>query len=145
MTKWLGWSVLAGCAYHAGSFADRKGVSPGAHTTLGCLDLAIAQAQTSDAGTVVDYFVGNRCDQRLTFDLAHVHIIGRSATGTEVALTAYDPRNELSPQPLAARWSGRARIEYRGAEPVVSICAEVAGVELVPRAKHWVCMEGSAP
>jgi hypothetical protein len=140
MKPLVAWSLVAGCGYHPGSFTDRQGTSPGAHTTLGCIDLAVSRADDSEAGPLIDYFVGNRCDHRVTVDLAHVRVIARSDTGADVSLAAYDPRNELIPRLLNAQWSGRARIEYRAAEPVASVCVDVGGIEHARAPEQWVCM-----
>jgi hypothetical protein len=140
VTKSLAWTVFAGCAYQAGSFADHQSASSGARTTLGCIDLAVSRARDSEAGALIDYFVGNRCAQQVMVDLSRVRVVGRTDAGDDVALTAYDPRAELAPKLLNALWSGRARIEYRGAEPVGSVCVDVGGVEREPSPEHWVCM-----
>ena len=91
--QWLGWTLLAGCAYQAGSFADHQGASSGTRTTLGCIELAVSRARDSEAGALLDYFVGNRYDQRVTIEPSRVRIVGR--TGADIALTAYDPRPSL--------------------------------------------------
>jgi len=144
VTKWLVWSLLSGCAYQAGSFADRQGVSAGSRATFGCIDLAVSRARDSEAGALIDYFVGNRCEQRVMVDLSHVRVVGRTDAGAEVALTAYDPRRELAPKLLAAQWTGRARIEYRGADTVASICVDLGEVGGAPAPERWVCMARSS-
>ncbi len=141
--KWLVWSVV-GCAYQAGSFADYQGMSAGNRATFGCIDLAVARARDSEEGALIDYFVGNRCDKRVTIDLSHVRVVGRTDAGAEVALTAYDPREELAPKLLNADWSGRARIEYRGAGKLASVCVDLAEVGGAPSPEHWVCMARSS-
>src|SRR5262249_44714816 len=114
---------------------------PGKHVELGCVDLAVAQVERPDApGTVVQYTFGNRCDHRVGVDLATVSARGRTASGVELPLTAFDPRGELRPLDMIARWAGRELSAYRGAEPVVAICVDVGGVDrTIARRERWVC------
>jgi hypothetical protein len=142
---WL-WSavVVAGCAYHPGSFRDHDGPWPGTALTSGCLDLAVASNDEADVNDpVVAYSVGNRCDHRLEVDLAALRVVGRDASGREGTLVAFDPRAELQPTTLNALWSGRAKISYRGAlAGITSICVDVGSIDrAAPYAERWVCVE----
>lgn len=132
------------CSYHAGSFRDPQRVWPGVGTTLGCVDVAVGNgADPEVAGPILAYGVGNRCDDRVVVDLTALRVIARGVDGGEAALVADDPRGELHPQPLAARWSGRIQIAYRGAgtAPIASICVDVGRIDrtIAPR-ERWICV-----
>ncbi len=134
-------ALLAACyAYEPGSFRGREDF-PGKRVELGCLDLAVAQIERPEApGTVVQYTFGNRCDHRVGVDLATVSARGTTASGAQIPLVAFDPRGELRPIEMIARWGGRERIAYRGAEPVVAVCVDVGGVDqTIARRENWVC------
>jgi hypothetical protein len=133
--------VFAGCAYHPGSFTSLAGDFPHTRTTVGCVDVGVGFGRT-DHGAVVAYEFGNRCDRNITLDLATVHVVGRDADGHERPLVAFDPREEIRPLPLAARWWGEEQIAYTDAEstPLVAVCVEIGGLDASrPRAEQWVC------
>jgi hypothetical protein len=127
--------VAAGaCAgYRPGSFTMSGEPFVGELTTAGCLDLAVDVGRDPvAAGPVVQYQFGNRCDRAQTIDLGAVHVTGRTRSGEEVAMVAYDPLGEIRPLPLDARGSGRERIEYRTRRDfsgdVVAVCVAIGEV-----------------
>lgn len=125
---------LTACAtYSPGSFAARGESFTGELTTVGCLDLAVAGTRDSVApGPVVDFQFGNRCDHAVHVDLAAVRAVGRTASGDEVALVAYDPYGEITRQKLEARGFGRERLEYRSARDfgtdITLVCVDVGAI-----------------
>ncbi len=126
--------MAGACAgYRPGSFVMAGEPFVGELTTAGCLDLAVDVRRDAVAtGPVVQYQFGNRCDRATTIDLGGVRVTGRTVTGEEVAMVAYDPYRELRPLPLDARSVGRERIEYRTgrdfAGDVVSVCVAIGSV-----------------
>jgi hypothetical protein len=124
----------AACAsYRAGSFETSGGPFLGERTTAGCLDLAVEVARDAVAtGPVVQYQFGNRCDRVTTIDLGGVRVTGRTASGEEVAMVAYDPYGQIRPLPLDARGAGRERIEYRTSRDysgdVVAVCVAIGSI-----------------
>lgn len=127
-------AATAACAsYRAGSFEMSGEPFLGERTTAGCLDLAVEVARDAVAtGPVVQYQFGNRCDRVATIDLAGVRVTGRTSSGEEVAMVAYDPYGQIRPLPLDARGSGRERIEYRTTRDfsgdVVAVCVAIGSI-----------------
>jgi hypothetical protein len=124
----------AACAtYRAGSFESAGEPFLGERATAGCLDLAVDVKRDAVAtGPVVQYQFGNRCDRAATVDLASVRVTGRTASGEEVQMVAYDPYGEIRALPLDARASGRERIEYRTARDfggdVIAVCVGIGSI-----------------
>lgn len=124
----------AGCAtYRAGSFEASGEPFLGERVTAGCLDLAVDVARDAVAtGPVVQYQFGNRCDRAATIDLGGAAVTGRTSSGEEVTMVAYDPYNQIRPLPLDARAFGRERIEYRTSRDfsgdVIAVCVAIGGV-----------------
>jgi hypothetical protein len=140
--------AVAGCSYHAGTYADYRGGFPGTRFTTPCLDLAIGPARDPQArGPVVSYAFGNRCDHRVTLDLASVRAIARELDGRQRPLVAYDPRGEIEVATLGALGFGREQIEY--VDPVGAAaewCVDIGGIDgSAPRVERWVCMGGQQP
>lgn len=127
-------AATAACAtYRPGSFDMSGEPMLGERTTAGCLDLAVDVARDAVAtGPVVQYSFGNRCDRAATIDLGNVRVTGRTASGEEVAMVAYDPYNDIEPLPLDARASGRERIEYRTSRDfsgdVIAVCVAIGAI-----------------
>src|SRR5258706_2436290 len=134
-------ALCAGCAYHPGSFDALTGVFPHTRDTVGCVDIGVGCGRT-DHGAVVAYAFGNRCDRSVVLDLATVRVVGRDADGHERPLAVFDPREEIRPLPLAARWFGEEQIAYNDAEtaPIVTVCVDIGGIDASQaRAERWVC------
>jgi hypothetical protein len=134
-------TLIAGCAYRPGSFTDFSGPFPHTRTTVGCVDIGVGFGRT-DHGAVVAYELGNRCDRSVVLDLATVRVVGRDADGRERPLSPFDPRDEIHPVPLPARWWGGEQIAYNDTEttPLVTVCVDVGGIDASqPRAERWVC------
>ncbi|MBL8627963.1 MAG: hypothetical protein JNK64_42145 [Myxococcales bacterium] len=125
---------LAACAtYSPGSFAARGESFTGELATVGCLDVAVAGTRDAVApGPIVDFQFGNRCDHAVHVDLAAVRATGRTTSGEEIALVAYDPYREISRQKLEARGFGRERLEYRSARDfgtdIALVCVDVGAI-----------------
>lgn len=137
-------TALTGCAYHAGSFADGLGNFPGSRIARGCLDLAVGSGDLHPTGPVVAYSFGNRCDRRVTVDLASVRARGREVDGSERDLVPYDPNAELRALPLNARGSGREQIEYRApaSDQFASVCVDVGDIDhATPGVESWICID----
>ncbi len=126
--------ATAACAtYRPGSFDMSGEPMLGERTTAGCLDLAVDVARDAVAtGPVVQYSFGNRCDRASTIDLGNVRVTGRTASGEEVTMVAYDPYNDIKPLPLDARAFGRERIEYRTSRDfsgdVIAVCVAIGAI-----------------
>jgi hypothetical protein len=127
-------AATAACAtYRAGSFEASGEPFLGERTTAGCLDLAVDVARDAVAtGPVVQYQFGNRCDHAATVDLGSVRVTGRTASGDEVTMVAYDPYHDIRPLPLDARAFGRERIEYRTSRDfsgdVIAVCVALGAI-----------------
>lgn len=125
---------LVGCAaYSPGSFRQGGRAFAGQLVTLDCLDLAVAGDRDPVApGPILDFQFGNRCDHAIGVDLGAIRATGRTPTGEEVALVAYDPYREIRPLRLEARTAGRERLEYRKARDLgidlIQVCVELEGV-----------------
>jgi hypothetical protein len=124
----------AACAtYRAGSFESAGEPFLGERATAGCLDLAVDVKRDAVAtGPVVQYAFGNRCDRAATVDLASVRVTGRTASGEEVQMVAYDPYGQIRALPIDARSYGRERIEYRTAREfggdVIAVCVGIGSI-----------------
>src|SRR5438128_2718082 len=82
--------LAASCSYQAGSFRDHTGAWPGTSATVGCIDVAVANADEAGVtGSVVAYAIGNRCEHRVVVDLTAVRVVARDIDGREVAQAAY--------------------------------------------------------
>jgi hypothetical protein len=134
----MGMLLLSGCAsayYEPGSFSSFVGE----HHGLGCIDLAVSR-DTSINGPVIAYDFGNGCNDDVKVDFASVRAVGKTKSGIEVDMVAYDPRHELVPTVMLPRVTGRERIEYRSDQPVDSICVDIGGVDTsAPRRSLRVC------
>lgn len=111
--------------------------------TVGCIDVAVSNGdELGIPDPIVAYAIGNRCEHRAVVDLAAVRAVARDTLGLEVALAPYDPRGELRALPLNAKWSGQARIAYRGDETTItSICVDVGGIDRsVALTERWICI-----
>lgn len=134
-------AIFVGCAYRPGAFDALTGEFPHTRDTVGCVDVGVGFGRT-DHGAVVAYEFGNRCDRSVVLDLATVRVVGRDADGHERPLSAFDPREEIRPMPLAARWFGDEQIAYNDAatSPIVTVCVDIGGIDTSqPRAERWVC------
>ena len=139
----------AACAsYRAGSFEISGEPFLGERTTAGCLDLAVDVGRDAVAtGPVVQYQFGNRCDRAASIDLGGVRVTGRTSTGEEVAMVAYDPYGQIRRLPLDARASGRERIEYRTAREfggdVIAVCVAIGSIagDETPAPLHTTCRD----
>lgn len=134
-------SALVGCAYQPGSFMHGSGpeaVFAGERVTVGCLDVAVARRLDHEAGAVLQYRFGNRCNRPVQVDLRSAAVIGRFADGKEVALAPYDPRFEMRPLRLDGRLSGGEAIAYPTPQPVTQICVDAATIAGAQPAR-WMC------
>lgn len=133
------------CAYAPGSFSSYPSSFPGARATVGCLDVAATlTGGTLQQGPVVQYAVGNRCDQVTIVDFSAVH--ARSAAGPSLGppMVPFDPRRELRPLPMEARSVITEQIEYRHAAPAAGhgLCVDVGGLNGPATSERWLCQEG---
>jgi hypothetical protein len=143
----LGVALASACGYHGGSFRGPRGTFDGERVTVGCLDVAVAAHRDAAVrGRALAFEFGNRCDRPARVDLGAVVVTGRTASGREVTMYAYDPDGELRPARLEARRVGREVIEYRAVDPdpVVLACADLAPMAGEPGARV-VCVGEGAP
>jgi len=135
-------STLLGCAgYHPGSFEAPQETFAGSRTTIGCLDVSVAQRARGFGQAFVEYDFANRCDHATVVDLAAVRVVGRTAAGRDLRLVAHDPDHEIRPLPLDGRSTGHEVIAYEGGE-VGRICVDVGAIgHATP---SWVCIVPSS-
>lgn len=132
--------LLAGCAYQAGSFDSSLQRFKGLQTTIDCLDLAVERRHDlANNAAVVGYAFGNRCDHPTVVDLAAVRVVGRTADGDEMELSAYDPRHEISTLRLDGRAVGREAVAYPSESSLAEICID-AGTIAHNATAHWMCL-----
>ena len=118
--RWAFLLPLAACSYHPGTYRDWTGAFAGTRREVACVELAIAVDRSSAAeGPVVVYSFGNRCSRSVVIDLRAIRV--EAADGH--VLAPYDPRGEIVPTRLPARWSGSEHIEYEGAPGEVCVDA----------------------
>jgi hypothetical protein len=114
-----------------------KKVWAGTHVTLGCLDVAVAS--TTDEAVpdkpVVRFGFGNRCEHRVTIDIAAVRVIAIDTHGREVTLVPLDPRHEIHRGAIRELVDGVERIAYDGISraEMMHLCIDVGPLE--PEAK----------
>jgi hypothetical protein len=136
----------AGCVYRAGSYADVVGTFPGTRVQLGCLDVAVAMRPDDVArGRVVRYSIGNGCWHPVVVDLASIRAYEPAG---QFQLHAYDPKRELAPVRLEAKWMADESIQYLDdfGDSGGSICIDVGGIDAsVPRTERWVCLAPGDP
>ncbi|MGE0550613.1 MAG: hypothetical protein AB7R00_26345 [Kofleriaceae bacterium] len=128
-----------GCAYQPGSFARSGSPFVGLHTTVDCLDIAIARRDDISGEPVLAYEFGNRCDHPATVDFASVAVIGRGADGQEHRLAPYDPNHEIAGLAVDGRRAGSEVIAYSGGSQIVQVCVDVASLARQAPAR-WVCV-----
>ena len=134
-------SMLAACAYRAGSFSSWEADFAGRRVTVGCVDVAIQRRADHAGGPVLAYAVGNRCEyHEIEIDLKHASLIAKTALG-DASVTPYDPDREIRPLPLDGRSVGGEAIEYTvasaGAE-VRAICVDAASI-VESATSEWQC------
>jgi hypothetical protein len=133
--------VFLGCVacagYQPGSFTGPQESFVGPRTTIGCLDVSVAQRLRAPRTAVLEYDFANRCDHATLVDLAAVRVIGRTAAGRDVPLAAHDPDREIRPLPLDGRSTGHEVIAYEG-DDVERVCIDVGAIGHAPA--PWVCI-----
>lgn len=141
--------LLNACAYRAGSFRAWSQDFAGAHTTVGCLDVAIARRLDPQHGAAIGYVFGNRCDEPALVDLKHLTVVARTVAG-DTPLVPYDPDRAIEPEPLDVGSVGAETIAYRidadAGDPDGAqlrehlICVDAASFA-PPRPPAWLCFE----
>ena len=132
-------TLASGCvSYDPGSFSYPSKIFPGQRATIGCLDISVDRRPDYDGKVVLDYQFGNRCDDPVTIDLAHVPVTGRAADGSEQRLDAYDPNLEMIAMKIDARKAGGEAIAYVVAQPIVQVCADAAAIG-ESKENRWMC------
>jgi hypothetical protein len=136
--------LVAGCAYHPGSYAYLKQGFPGQRITVGCLDIAIARRADTPDGVVLEFQFGNRCERPSPVDIPTV-VTGKTPGGKERDLLAFDPNGEIKALSLDGRSFGSETIEYRPDDDygTVDVCFDVAAIVRQTPARR-VCL-GDAP
>lgn len=138
-------TVAGGCAYKPGSFRHSQRDFQGQRATVGCLDLAIYHRPgLVDAGTVLAYEFGNRCDGPATVDFASTRVVGRTLTGEQVALAPYDPNSEIRALRIDGRGVGAEAIAYPASEPLAQVCVDAASLARV-NGERWLCFSIDQP
>jgi hypothetical protein len=140
--RWLVLVGLAACSYTPGSYAFHGRSFPGQRVTLGCLDVSIDRRLDMEGRPVLDYQFGNRCDSSIVVDLARVPVVGRTTTGDEVALAAWDPNDEISAARLGARQAGGEALAYetpaKDGKAFAQVCVDAAAL-VAQREANWIC------
>lgn len=132
--------ALAGCAYQPGSFHSVMQGFPGQQVTVNCLDLAIERRpDLPDGSAVVRFAFGNRCDHPTVVDLSAASIVGRTTTGQQVQLTAYDPHHEIQVLRIDGRAVGREALAFPADTPIGEICVDAASIAHGSSAQ-WMCL-----
>ena len=132
--------ALAGCAYQPGSFHSVMQDFSGQQTTVDCLDLAVdRRPDLPDGSAVVRFAFGNRCDHPVVVDLASASIIGRTADGQHLQLTAYDPRHEIQSMRIDGRAVGREALAFPADTTIDEICIDAASIAHGSSAQ-WMCL-----
>jgi len=131
------------CAYQPGSFASAHQAFSGARATVGCLDVAVERRGDLPIGPVLGYQFANRCDHAMPIDLAAVAVVGRDASGAELALRPYDPRAELHAVALDGRSAGGEALAYPASRAMPQVCVDVATLVRGEPAR-WLCLGGGA-
>jgi len=73
-------------------------------------------------------------------DLVRVPVLGRAANGDEVALTPFDPGQEMMAKKLDARQAGGEAIAYPTTQPLVQVCVDAAAIYAdAGDEKRWLC------
>ncbi len=141
--------VGAGCSYKPSSFDYYWHPFAGQRLTGACLDLGIGRDdQGYTLGPVIGYTFGNRCEHRVTVDLASLRVVAHGIDGSVTPLHAYDPNAEIRPATLVALGAGQELIEYRDsagtpAARTADVCVDIGAIEPEsPRGERWVCVGG---
>ncbi len=133
--------ALAGC--YAGHFSTITGPFVGSRASVGCLDVAVTLTEDDVVhDAIISYEFGNRCFHETIVDLGSVHVVATTADGTQVALAALDPRNEIKPMQLDAWTAGDERIAYRSSDVVepTSLCVDLGRLDASqPTDPQWRC------
>jgi hypothetical protein len=140
--------AVAGCSYTPGAFyAQSVGTFFGTKATVGCLDLGIERRGDVEGSPTLEYSFGNRCDRTVTLDFSHIAVIGRTASGEEMALRPFDPSLELRPLGLDARFAGQETLAYLTTSPIVQICVDAATIAIDDGKKEsrWMCFASKGP
>jgi len=112
----------------------------GQQATVDCLDLALERRPDLPNGSaVVRFAFGNRCDHPAVVDLGAAAVVGRTADGQHVTLTAYDPRHEIQLVRLDGRAVGREAIAFPADTPISEICVDAASIAHASTAQ-WMCL-----
>ena len=93
-----------------------------------------------DAGPVISYTFGNRCDHATPVDLANVVVYGRTPDGRQIRLQPFDPLVQLKPLQLEGRFTGKEAIEYPTQQDLADVCVDIASLNHREPAQ-WVCLE----
>jgi hypothetical protein len=140
--RWLVLVGLAACSYTPGSYAFYGRSFPGQRVTIGCLDVSIDRRLDMEGRPVLDYQFGNRCDSSIVVDLARVPVVGRTTTGDEVVLAAWDPNGEIGAARLGARQAGGEALAYENLEndgqTFAQVCVDAAALA-AKREANWIC------
>jgi len=132
--------ALLGCAYQPGSFHSVMQDFSGQQASVDCLDLSVERRpDLPDHSAVVRYAFGNRCDHPVVVDLGGAAIVGRTAAGQQVQLTAYDPRHEIQVLRIDGRAVGREALAYPADTPISEICIDAASIAHGSSAQ-WMCL-----
>jgi len=134
-------AATAGCSYDPGAFAYPGRQFPGQRVTVGCLDISVDRRADMDDKVVLDYQFGNRCNESVVVDLVRVPVSGRTTTGEEVTLAAFDPKFEIVALRLAARQAGGEALAYSypNEQALSQICTDAAAIDPGAREHRWLC------
>jgi hypothetical protein len=137
--------ALIGCAYSPGSFSHFRQDFPGQRTTVGCIDLSVERRpDLTSGGTVLAYEFGNRCDRPATVDFTQAAVRGRTFSGKDIDLVAYDPEWQMRPLAIDGRTAGKEAIAYPSDERLAQVCVDVASITR-EAPQRWLCFASNLP
>jgi hypothetical protein len=140
--------ACACCAYRQGRYRDLniQGEWAGERLALACLEVAIEHVHDDVApDPVIALHFGNRCDHSVVVDLGAVRVTA-GAPREELVLAPHDPRHELAPHSLPARFTGGETIAYEPSGATGRVCVDVSALERGARGRDAIrCFDGTAP
>jgi len=133
------------CSYSGRNFV----AAPNATRLPACLDVSIQRITDPAAtGPVLAFAIANRCEHRVPVDFARMAVEGRDAAGASIAVAAQDPRHEIRPGTLVARFAISENIEFRAASDaddarLAQLCVDPAPLE--GGTGQWICVPARVP
>src|SRR5262249_54993723 len=112
--------------YDTGDLA-REFAPTHAFAAVGCIEMAPSLRRT-DSQIVLEWRMGNRCNEPVQIDLRNLAITGRSADGEQWPIHVYDPADEIRVLPLPPRREAFEVLVLKLPGEPVQICIDVSSV-----------------